>query len=462
MRHARKSEEVDIFPGLDPKFVWVVSRLWKSARYLTFSISLLFRKIIALVKGKEFSDIGTEPQLNEAVHQTKTVKQKLKLTDERAFLHVGSTRWVSELTPKVIKINSREESPEAEMLEISYLNGKDFKKFEVGVFGEIYEEQLETIEKVLEGLVKELKIESLGLREIHIVKDLGKFLNQDGVPDVSVPAFTIDHSGSMLLNEAASLNPKLCAALLRYAVQDFQNYHVSLKKGHETLWNMASSIQERLKKNPDYSLPGTKYLFGSLRGRFVIDQNTKVIGGVFLGYPAREAITVEEEGPILSSAYSELLTDLRRKKEALGIGFEEYILKFICKLVQRLMPRSTPEALKAMRDSCRISADEELSLETCLKHETGDADHQALFAAYLLERLNKEHEHYLAGKVSVERNWLPGGGHVWLRYTHSPSDVYILDPKKNYVGRLDDYSFPRWPYERASDLKAVRYPRPIR
>lgn len=450
-------------PTLDPKFIWLLNQLWKLVMFIFNGISFIVSQVIFHVKDKRELDADVKPKLNENIVRTKKKAPKERLTDEKVFLNLGSTRWISDLNPDELIEESAQSAPDVENLEIKYIKEKEEKKFVVSVFGKLFEEQLENIEKALCDFAKVKSLESLGLKQIHIIKDLGKFSSDDGNSTVNVPAFTINQYGAMLLHEKAALDRTRCKSLLEFALNDFENYQAIFKKAHSTLWNLPRSIGDRLKTHPEYTPPDSRNKYGTLREKFIIDQDTKIVGGVYLGHPAREALVASIDGLHIHQMYSKLVTDIRAQKEPLGIALEEKILSLVSQAVQKAIPRSTPEAMKSMRDSCRASADDELPIEACVRHESGEAEHQALIAALLLDQLKQDHSQYITGKVSLDRNWVPGGGHAWVRYTASPKDIYIIDPKKNFFARMDDYSKPRpWAYERAEDLKVNRGFRPIK
>jgi hypothetical protein len=460
---ASRNQIANRMPALDPRFAWILGLLWKTLKTIYNSIKFIFSLIFSYVKKERHLTEPPKPTLPENVYRTRPIKPLPKFTDEKTFMQLGTLRWIQDLTPRALIDFSIKHSQDIEELKISYLkNNKEEKSFNVVVFGDLYEEEVTNIKNILTEYCKEKSPDTLKLQQVHIIKDLGKFLNESGAPDIKIPAFTIDQFGAMLLHEEAALDDKRCKAILRFAIQEYENYHSSSTKSHKALWNIAQSIEERLISNYEYSAADTRYRYGRLRGRFVIDSDSQIEGGVYLGLPAREALLADCNGPIISNLFNTLVKDIKKSKEALGLPLEEKILSMIYEISQKALPRSTPEALKSMRLTCRIVGDEEMQLEECLKYETGDADHQALLIALFIDKLHKEHEHYMCGKVSIERNWLPGGGHTWVRYTHSENDIYIIDPKKSYFGRLDDYTTSRWPYERAEDLKKQRIARPIK
>ncbi len=131
--------------------------------------------------------------------------------------------------------------------------------------------------------------------------------------------------------------------------------------------------------------------------------------------------------------------------------FEEGILTFVFDITQRYLPYN-----KGMVD--RIArpyyGDQEIPLNTFIQQRAGICKHQALLAAYLLERLKREG--YTQGKVSVDRNYIKNiGGHAWVRYINSYGDIYIIDPAidpaTGYIGLLNDISGQRWFYERPEE-----------
>lgn len=77
----------------------------------------------------------------------------------------------------------------------------------------------------------------------------------------------------------------------------------------------------------------------------------------------------------------------------------------------------------------------------------GVCRHQALLTGYLLERLASEGK--VSGKVSVQRNAIPGvGAHAWASYVNSRGAEYVIDPTQGYIGLLDEAPDDGWIYRR--------------
>lgn len=202
-------------------------------------------------------------------------------------------------------------------------------------------------------------------------------------------------------------------------------------------WNKTKLAQERLKEMGLYEEPDRESKTGFYLGRPIIGRDTPINGGVYVGGGGREAIVVDdtEKGSLLPDVYRELL-EIRQKDMAKGRHFKEGILTDVFELVQKRLPYKYDSVNKIALEY-RLGPDRKVYLNVYLKEEAGVCRHQALLGAYLLERLGKEGK--VGGKVSVDRNFVPGlGGHAWIRYTNSRGDVIMIDPARQIIAGLDE------------------------
>lgn len=213
-------------------------------------------------------------------------------------------------------------------------------------------------------------------------------------------------------------------------------------------WDKTRLVEERMKEHGAYDEPSRESRYGEYAGRHVIGRDCRINGGVYLGGGEREAIVVDDKKyGELGDTYDELL---RRREKAVkeGGAFKAGILTDVYELTMEKLPYRQDIVDDLVRD---YGHDHKVSLTTFMNRGGGVCRHQALLAAYLLERLKDEGK--INGKVSVDRNYVEGkGGHAWVRYENSAGTVFIIDPAQHYAGRLDDAGEDQWFYERPSTV----------
>lgn len=444
---------------LDPTFVLVTQKIWLLIKLGVRAVSATFGLVTTLVR--KLSGRATVSESASSAGEQGALVPTSIIDKSEGFLSHGALRWHSAYTPSALRKLNLRNYPEGTAIKFELWNGAEKSSAEVAVYGDLYEEQLINIESSIDKILSVGKIRTLTLKEIHAVKDLGRFLNSGGIPENEIRGFTIDALGAVLVHEEILLHPGLCFKFFDKILDEERNFQEIRAKAGETLWNISQSIAERVSQYPEFLGPDPKRKYGSLRSKHIIDADTPIAGGLYLGLPAREAIYVNPESDKLNLIFKSTLSEIRKLKAPLGPALEEQVLRTVASAVKKAFPHHSTKAVIDLRQKHRVAVDQDLDLDFFLNHETGDAEHFALLAGYILERLHKEHESYLSGTVSVDRNWLPGGGHAWVRYTHSLKDVYILDAFKDFCGRLDSFDKLRWPYERKEDLKRERVARPF-
>lgn len=450
---------------LDPLFLLVVGKLWLLAKFFF----RLFRGIFGLLTIAYLKLCKREVQVRSEVSGEQN--QDLKNQDQRllharfqkqdSLLRYGGVKWFSLETPEMLIKRNLVEHSDGTATTIEHMHGGQMRKFEFAIFGDIYDEQIENIEAGLRKAFSRFNIESLNLKEIHLITEPGKYLNGEGVPENEIRGFTVNGRGACILHQEISLDPSECARTLERIIEDDLNCRAAASKAGETIWNQSQTVKERISRHPEYSPPDSRNRYGKYRGRHIIDLDSPIVGGIYFGALGREALIVDSEGDALAQAYRLFLQEVRKIKEALGQGFEEQVIRLAAEAGRRVFRHHTPQALTAFRQANRLGTDDETPLDIFVAAETGDSEHSALFVSYLLDRLHNEHQTFLTGRISIDRNWIPGGGHAWTRYTHSERDIYIVDSFRSFCGRLDDYSVARWPYERKTDLDREKRVRPL-
>ena len=217
-------------------------------------------------------------------------------------------------------------------------------------------------------------------------------------------------------------------------------------------WGKTNLVKERVKELGFYEEreSDSGRTEGFFQGRLIIGRDTRINGGVYLGGSAREAIVVDDQkDESLGRIYQALLERRRKAEQEQGKTFKDGILDEVWALVNTVMPFDKNRVEEVT--SSLAQPDSKIALSRFIGG--GVCRHQALLTGYLLERLSNEG--LVGGKVSVDRNYVPGkGGHAWVRYTNSIGAVYILDSAQKYIGALNDMdpTKERWFYERPEDV----------
>jgi hypothetical protein len=214
-------------------------------------------------------------------------------------------------------------------------------------------------------------------------------------------------------------------------------------------YTFGATEKARDRRPGKYGKPTPEAPYGYYMGRPIIGRDSPEInGGVyFTDNDQSEVIVVDDdrhpgsEGVFeLRQLYSKIQTDLesRTRINVPEKAEQDYqdILKAVYQNVQRLLPYDM-DRTKAIIGA---NVDTKINLYAFIKGGAGVCRHQALLAAYILERLSNPYAPLLPGKVSVDRNHNleTRDGHAWARFTAPNGEVYIIDPAQNYVGKLRD------------------------
>lgn len=220
-------------------------------------------------------------------------------------------------------------------------------------------------------------------------------------------------------------------------------------------WDYTSRLKDYLKEHHssafgEESRPEQKLEF---QGRTIISRDTSINDGVYMVGGTGEAIVVDDQKqPELEEVYQDLLQKSQERAQREGTGIRRGILSEVLEIVKEAIPYDQAK-IDQLHQSLGVRTGQKIALGAYISQKGGVCRHQALLAAYLLERLGKEG--YVNGKVSVDRNFLADGrGHAWVRYTNSFGKIFIIDPAQNYIGRLnqvDEASGLRWFYKRPED-----------
>lgn len=237
-------------------------------------------------------------------------------------------------------------------------------------------------------------------------------------------------------------------------------------------WVRTELVHHRLHGNPDY-IPARKEdpsaPYGYFQERRIIGSGMEnIIGGVYLGAAAREAIVVDdrpmysEGNDILRGFYEqEFLPNLNFRAAHSGYLPKQVALASLFEIVSKKLEYNDKATELLVSRLSQGEADKKIHLSSFLLSGIGVCRHQALLVGYLIEKL-KNHPDLstrLLGSFSIERNAIAfsnehaPGAHVWVRYTTSNSEPWIIDVAQKKIGRLQELMRQRnlWEYARPEE-----------
>ena len=200
-------------------------------------------------------------------------------------------------------------------------------------------------------------------------------------------------------------------------------------------WQRTQMARERLEDKLEYR-DGVPYF----KGRRVIERDSPIDEGVYVGAHGREAIVVRYgRSPKLKEMYSNLKLE----------GEEEEILRSVYDVVDKTLRNRSEGAVKFLsRIIGGPRKDTKISLNSFLTQGIGVCRHGSLACGALIERLIKQN--VLKGKVSVDRNDIYKSAHAWCRYEDENGKATILDTRQGYFGSGDP-SDAKWVYGRPEE-----------
>jgi hypothetical protein len=199
---------------------------------------------------------------------------------------------------------------------------------------------------------------------------------------------------------------------------------------------------QRVKDTPYYSEPRESAPYGSYFGYTIIGRQTKINGGVYLGGGSREAILIDDSYPADQFTYDIIYYALEKRLTGIDADSQEKILKTIFDLVREILPF---DLTTSNQISSAFNDDKPVSLCRYIEQKAGVCRHQAILAAYLIERLIREKK--IRGNVTAERNSWSDAAHAWVRFISPDTKEYIIDPAQGYVGLHDQAPKGSWPYD---------------
>jgi hypothetical protein len=201
---------------------------------------------------------------------------------------------------------------------------------------------------------------------------------------------------------------------------------------------------------------------GYYQGRKVIHHDSRIAEGVSLGGTGgREAIVVTWTPRSNDQSLHDLYDDsVKRSTDGDGTFRKNRALQAVYDVVIERFANRSPEDVAAFIEQNGLAGDRKVSLQTFIRARMGTCRHLALACGAILERMVDEGK--LGGRVSVDRNTMPGrGAHAWCRYTSSTGTVVILDVMQQFLGTLQEAQQKpgAWPYARPSDREHLMPPR---
>lgn len=246
-------------------------------------------------------------------------------------------------------------------------------------------------------------------------------------------------------------------------------------------WQRTYAVQSRMEDKDGYEEPSKEFPYGRMQGpdgkmHQIVGRDVKVRDGIYPGTSEREVIWVNEGLPgnkekpwegNLNRAFNNLVDIVHaRMKKGGEQEAKANLLRDVLELTRKWLPSDNiPGQMSADDRVAQFVADSGakkdgwMSLEQFMGN-VGVCRHQALLAAYLLERAQEEGIVSSQSKISVDRNSIPGlGAHAWVRYLNRGGQEYIIDPRQNFIGTVEQAE------QMAKDQKAVwsyRRPNPNR
>lgn len=185
---------------------------------------------------------------------------------------------------------------------------------------------------------------------------------------------------------------------------------------------------------------------GHYQGRRIIDRDSRLNGGVWLG-GEREALVVDfDKDEYLKGLYGQIMKKMERhyggfrKSRALRLVYDE---------VDAAFPKRKREQVESFIEGQGYQPGAKAYLGNFIAGRTGECRHMALTCAAILEKMGDEG--HLEGTARVNRNSQEKGAHGWCRYTTSTGVPYVLDVAGRYFGPVKESCGSSWNYFKPGD-----------
>lgn len=186
--------------------------------------------------------------------------------------------------------------------------------------------------------------------------------------------------------------------------------------------------------------------YGHHDGRHIIGRDCRINGGVyFTGYGEILVVDDTKYRRELALVYRAILLQICVPFIA-GRLSEQYVMRCVYRTVKQVLRYDLEysSALAWRYDNKRVA------LNKCLRARRGVCRHQALLAAYVIERLINDG--YMRGKVSIDRNRSYRGGHAWTRYTAPNGTAYVIDAAQKVCAEMSEaIATTGWNYRLGSE-----------
>ncbi len=288
--------------------------------------------------------------------------------------------------------------------------------------------------------------------------------------------FSINKAGVITLSQADGKNPTLVRGLR-------QNLDADQDDG-QSAFDYTKNIADYVSNaNQSKQLNKSENTYG---GRPIISRDKAINQGVYpVGGTDGEALVVDDKkyGEVYQTVWQELGSRLERiKSSRVTVGALQRLVRSRGGANETMpVPTSSSDSIKwsleqvfdTVLDFMEYDAEKvndfnqqqginyhKIELTAYIKEGVGVCRHQALLAAYLVERLVRDGHSVLAGgRVSIDRNVKrevdgKGYGHAWARYMAPNGEVFIIDPAQKFVGTLAESVKDQktWDYRRTTDL----------
>jgi len=202
-------------------------------------------------------------------------------------------------------------------------------------------------------------------------------------------------------------------------------------------WERTDVAKKRWDKDED----------GHYQGRRIIDRDSRVDKGVWLG-GGREALVVDfDKDEYLKGLYGQIMKKMEkrygrfRKSKALRLVYDE---------VDAAFPKRKHGQVESFIKEQVYQPGIKVYLGNFIVGRTGECRHMALACAAILEKMGDEG--HLGGTARVNRNSQEKGVHGWCRYTTGTGVPYILDVAERYFGSLEESrGSASWDYFKPGD-----------
>lgn len=141
----------------------------------------------------------------------------------------------------------------------------------------------------------------------------------------------------------------------------------------------------RVQESPLYDVTSSrKAPYGFYGERAIIGPETDIVGGVYLGGEAHEAVVIDESYGTLESVFQRHITTITNCAKRQEVRFIEGIFA----IAQEILPVNR-ELFESLYKQQKLNADQKISLDAIIHFGAGLERHQVLLASYLINKCLK-------------------------------------------------------------------------